>query len=965
DTTVRVHGYFEEYSPLNGAVVAVDWDYIFIRENTKLVLEYWKGKGKLLAIGGYTILSQPNYNRAHLKLFLLNCVNYLTSSNDESPAHYWEYYPQTVIPAYSEYPENIERKSIEWNINKSDLFIQRDTATNNFWDITGERIAVMGKEQGGIDEIWAHPFMAFRDYQAGLKIRGDDSITWLNNKIPSIEIRPESFIRHYNLREMELSEIITVSQDDPVGVVHYQYSGTQPADMFIKFTSNMRLMWPYSEKVIKTLEFTQDAYLNAILISAENDNMVTLIGSNKEPAYLNAGQYEDFVIDCYESDDGEGYCNLKEIASDDFKVTGIFHFKINPKEQFDMVISADYSTGDHSARSQSIINYIQAINKTDSIYKKSREYTNQLINEYLIITTPDETFNEGYKWALLATDRFLVNTPGLGSSLVAGYSTTNTGWNGGHTIDGRPGYAWYFGRDGQWSGFALLDYGDFDKVRSILEMYIKFQDLNGKIYHELSTSWVVHYDAADATPLFIILAGKYLEHTGDLEFIKSNWPVIKKSIDFCFSTDTDHDHLIENTNVGHGWVEGGHLFGSHSSLYLTSCWAEALKKAGYMVSALGLNKLSEFYNNEADTVIHIFNSDFWNQETEFLYQGKFIDNTYHTERTILTAIPVYFQQIEQHKSHKMTQVYAENNFSSDWGCRMVSADSPDFNPRGYHTGSVWPLFTGWAALAEYSQGKDVQGFTHTMNNLLVYQHWGLGFIEEVLNGEIYEPAGVCRHQSWSETMVLQPTIEGMLGFKPDAFNNSLQLSPKFPANWDSAEVNNIKIGKHVIDFKMRRKEDIINFHFQHNGPSEIDLVFKPGFPFNTEIKRLNILQNSTQLFPDIYTPIQISIKNELILEYVIEQGIKVIPKIYHPQPGDRSSGMRIINDWVEGNTYSILLEAPQASIHVAQVYINNGQIKNIKNGELINKNGNVYDFAVNFGKSDQDYVKQELIIQLK
>jgi glycogen debranching enzyme len=965
DTTVRVHGYFEEYRPLNGAVIAVDWDYIFIRENTKLVLEYWKGKGKLLAIGGYTILSQPNYNRAHLELFLQNCFNYLIPSNVGLPVHYWQYHSQMVIPAYSEYPENIERKSNEWNIKKSDLFIQLDTATNNFWDVTGERIAVMGKEKGGIDEIWAHPFMAFRDYQVGLRIKGNDSITWLNNAIPSIEIRPESFMRHYNLSEMELSEIITVSHDDPVGVVHYQYSGTQSADMFIKFTSNMRLMWPYSEKVIKTLEFTHDAYLNAILISAESDNMAGLIGSNKEPAYVNAGQYEDFIIGCYESDDGKSYCSFKEIASDDFKVTGIFHFKVNPEEQFDMLISTDYSTGNQSARSQSILNYIHAINKTDSIYEKSREYTDQLMNEYLVITTPDETFNEGYKWALLATDRFLVNTPGLGSSLVAGYSTTNTGWNGGHKIDGRPGYAWYFGRDGQWSGFAILDYGDFDKVRSILEMYIKFQDLDGKIYHEISTSGVVHYDAADATPLFIILAGKFLEHTGDLEFIKSNWSTIKKSIDFCFSTDTDNDHLIENTNVGHGWVEGGHLFGSHSSLYLTSCWAEALKKAGYMASALGLNELSVFYNYEADSVIHILNTDFWNPETEFLYQGKFIDNTYHPERTILTAIPIYFQQIEQLRSHKMTQVYAENNFSSDWGCRIVSADSPDFNPRGYHSGSVWPLFTGWAALAEYGQGKDVQGFTHIMNNLVVYRHWGLGFIEEVLNGETYEPAGVCRHQCWSETMVIQPTIEGMLGFKPDAFNNSFRLSPKFPANWNTTEVKNIKVGEHVIDFKMERKDDIISYHFQHSGPTEIDLVFDPNFPFNTEIKQLAIIQNSTQLFTDIHKSTQISLKDELILQYVIEKGIKVIPKIYHPQPGDRSSGMRIINDRMNGNTHSILLEAAQASTHIVQVYINDGQIKNIKNGELINKNGTIYDFAVNFGKSDQAYVKQELIIQLK
>ncbi len=173
-------------------------------------------------------------------------------------------------------------------------------------------------------------------------------------------------------------------------------------------------------------------------------------------------------------------------------------------------------------------NYIESINQTSKVFKEAQEYYSDFLSKSLMIETPDPEFNEGYKWALIATDRFFVKTPGLGGSLVAGYNTTNTGWDGEHAIDGRPGYAWYFGRDGQWSGFALLDYGDYEKVKSILEMYIKFQDLNGKIYHEVSTSGIVHYDAADATPLFIILAGKYLKHSGDIEFIRSNWPSNKE-----------------------------------------------------------------------------------------------------------------------------------------------------------------------------------------------------------------------------------------------------------------------------------------------------------------------------------------------------------------------------------------------------------------------------------------------------
>jgi glycogen debranching enzyme len=142
---------------------------------------------------------------------------------------------------------------------------------------------------------------------------------------------------------------------------------------------------------------------------------------------------------------------------------------------------------------------------------------------------------------LIGTDRFFAETPGLGSAFLAGYSTGDRGWNGGHKNNGRPGYAWYYGRDAEWTCFAVDDYGDFDLVKEQLKFFRKHQDMSGKIFHELSTSGVVHYDAADATPLYIILAAHYLRASGDVEFIRESWPYIQKAMDFLYSTDTDGD----------------------------------------------------------------------------------------------------------------------------------------------------------------------------------------------------------------------------------------------------------------------------------------------------------------------------------------------------------------------------------------------------------------------------------------
>ena len=137
DTSVRISGYFDLNIPQNGAVVAVDWDYIFIRENAKLVLEYWTGKGKLLAIGAYTVLSESNSSRQHLELFLNNCFDYLNEDKTKSPVHHWQYYPQEVIPFESDHFEVIERKSNPWKIEESDFSIIRDKATNNYCEAAG------------------------------------------------------------------------------------------------------------------------------------------------------------------------------------------------------------------------------------------------------------------------------------------------------------------------------------------------------------------------------------------------------------------------------------------------------------------------------------------------------------------------------------------------------------------------------------------------------------------------------------------------------------------------------------------------------------------------------------------------------------------------------------------------------------------------------------------------------------
>lgn len=949
DIEVRQIGYFDDILPAEGKVVAVDWDYIFLRENKKMILEYDYGNGQVLAIGSYIYFAAPNYNHRQLKKFMFNCINYLDSKIKENK-YYWNYSnPEFIIyDTVTRSGNNFHNtETSQWLTDTSKLDFT-GISTSNYFDIASRRMVIMGKENGGITEVWAHPFMAMRDYEAGIKHNGQDSITWLHSVPCSIVRKPGSLSRSYELKEGTLREIITSSINDPVGIVHYEYYGTGKPILFIRLKENFRLMWPYSEKVMGNIHVRFDSIQNAVISSNSSEEFCVVAGSSKK--------IDSVFIKPAKNDTNEENTYYFNVG---------FLFKLDSRESFNIVFSAS-----NEGLTKTMESYQMGLNNAADLYNDTKQYYNNFLEESVDIVTPDKNFNKGFRWAKIATDQCFVNTPGIGQSLVAGYATSDKGWWGGHKVSGRPGYAWYFGRDAVWSAFALLDYGDFNKVREILITFQHYQSPDGKIYHELSTSGIVHYDASDATPLFIVLAGEYLKHSGDLDFIDKSWPRIKKAIEFCFSTDTDADHLIENTNVGHGWVEGGSLFGSHTSLYLASCWAKALDNAAYMAGALQKESLAENYQYESEKVTEIINNDFWNKENKYLNHGIFQDGSFHKAFTIMPSIPACFNVVDSNLVPFHIDRYITSDFTSDWGVRIISKNSPDFHPRGYHSGSVWPLYTGWTALAEYQHNYFLQGFPLIMNNLNLYHDFALGFTEEVLHGERFLPSGVCPHQCWSETMVLMPVIEGLLGFESDALNNTVHLKPAIPFNWNYLKVNNLRSGKNKLSFEIENTENILKTTLLPYYKNEFSVVLENTLPPGSVIEKVICNNENIKFSTDrkeqavivktIHTcqgvPINLSINHR--------NGVSVLPVVTEVSPGDSTSGMRILKTKMSRDLYSIQLEIAGKKPDTLQLLINNRKIRSISGAELLAKKENIFTLLPVLGASGK-YNKTNIDIYFK
>jgi len=212
-------------------------------------------------------------------------------------------------------------------------------------------------------------------------------------------------------------------------------------------------------------------------------------------------------------------------------------------------------------------------------------------------------------------------------------------------------------------------------------------------------------------------------------------------------------------------------------------------------------------------------------------------------------------------------------------------------------------------------------------------------------------------------MALQPVIEGMLGLAPDAPANKLFFSPEFPAHWDTVSVNNIRMGKHLIDFKFERNDNIIRYTFVNRDNKPLTVGFSPSFPKGCRIESKYL--DGKMLRPtDHGDTIIFTLDHQHTLEYRYKYGVEVLPFIPHSKPGYRPEGLRIISDKLTNNVYEINLQALSGNREEFRVYIHGHHPVKTEKAERIARKGDIYRFKIDFPAGDEKYTFQTVRIYL-
>jgi hypothetical protein len=395
-----------------------------------------------------------------------------------------------------------------------------------------------------------------------------------------------------------------------------------------------------------------------------------------------------------------------------------------------------------------------------------------------------------------------------------------------------------------WTALALAGMGDFATARTALTFLGQYQRADGKIPHEVSQSatlcaWFTDYPyayaSADATPLYLIAMDEVVSRSGEARFAKENWEHIARAYKFLRST-YDARGLASNFQVGHGWIEGGPLLPVQSELYQASLGVEGSRAFAHLAKLAGREEENNAGVGTFEKQKGALNEVFWSAaQNAFAYaidaEGRRLETP-----SVLAAVPMWFGLLEESKAEAMIGVLANPEHQGDWGMRILSASDPRYNPAGYHHGSVWPLFTGWAAVGEYRYHRVLPAYENLRANAVLALDGSLGHVTEVLSGEFYEPLSYSSPQQvWSAAMVVSPLLRGLLGLEVAAGEHEVTFAPHIPEDWSFVAVRNVQVGPVALDMELRQREEEIDLDVHRRGDGECALEFAPAVSLRAKI----------------------------------------------------------------------------------------------------------------------------------
>jgi glycogen debranching enzyme len=409
---------------------------------------------------------------------------------------------------------------------------------------------------------------------------------------------------------------------------------------------------------------------------------------------------------------------------------------------------------------------------------------------------------------------------------------------------GIPWFSTIFGRDGLITAMLML-WMDASIARGVLKTLAATQATGfdpqsdaqpGKILHELRHGEMAnlrevpfkrYYGSVDATPLFVMLAGMYLERTGDRETILEIWPNIEAALQWIDQYgDIDKDGFVEYSRAAasglanQGWKDSHdaifHADGTGAEGAIALCEVQgyvyaAKQYASGMASAFGLNELAARLLLQAEQLRVNFDAAFWCEDI-----GTYALALDGAKRPchVLTSNAGHTLFSGIAAPERVARI-AENLLSSDgfsgWGIRTLALGQPRYNPMSYHNGSVWPHDNALIAMGLARYGLKAEAARVFGGIFNAAWHQELRRLPELFCGFIRRPHRsptpypvACAPQAWAATAIFG-MLGACLGLELVHQKNEIRFrEPVMPDFLDELIIRNIRLGTTYADVRLHR-----------------------------------------------------------------------------------------------------------------------------------------------------------------
>jgi glycogen debranching enzyme len=374
----------------------------------------------------------------------------------------------------------------------------------------------------------------------------------------------------------------------------------------------------------------------------------------------------------------------------------------------------------------------------------------------------------------------------------------------------------------------------------------------GKILHELRCGELAHfkviphtpyYGTADATPLYLVALHAAWRATGDRALIERHLPAAEACLTWIDQYgDRDGDGFQEyqtRSPAGYenmAWKDSGDAVvypdgtlvrGPKALCELQGYVYDAWLRMAEIYDELDNNRRANALRTKAAALFKKFNEAFWDEKSGFYAYA--LDGEKKKVLSVVSNVGqcLWSGIIAPERAGKVVQRLMQEDMSSGWGIRTLSADHPAFNPYNYQTGAVWPHDNSLIALGMRRYGFAAEAAAVARDISRAASHFLLNQLPELYGGLQRDPTnfpvqylGANVPQAWAAGTPFM-LLQAMLGLQQDAPRGKLYVDPALPDWLPDVTLMDLRLGRRRFDIRFWRDGKNTDFRVLKGKPDAV------------------------------------------------------------------------------------------------------------------------------------------------